>query len=158
MLWNTYVSHFPSPFLYLNVKELLLPFQKNPELVAAYYQAADIYLHAARADTFPNTVLEALACGTPVVATAVGGIPEQIVDGKTGFLTQPEDAADMADKIIQLLGNKDLLRKMGIAAGNYARTHFSLSRMVTDYLDFYQEILYDWKSRHSFPFHRSTLL
>ncbi|HEX6437968.1 MAG TPA: glycosyltransferase, partial [Candidatus Binatia bacterium] len=58
-------------------------YQQDPEVVARYYQAADVYVHAARADTFPNTILEALACGTPVVATAVGGIPEQIEDGRT---------------------------------------------------------------------------
>jgi len=55
-----------------------VPYQSSPEDVAKYYQIADVYVHAARADTFPNTVLEALACGAPVVATAVGGIPEQI--------------------------------------------------------------------------------
>ncbi len=55
-----------------------VPFESDPRRVAAYYQAADVYVHAARADTFPNTILEALACGLPVVATAVGGIPEQI--------------------------------------------------------------------------------
>ena len=48
------------------------------EEVARYYQAADMYIHAAKVDTFPNSVLEALACGIPVVATAVGGIPEQV--------------------------------------------------------------------------------
>src|SRR5262245_11563282 len=55
-----------------------VPYQRDPRSVAQYYQAADLYVHAARADTFPTTVLEALACGTPVVATAVGGIPEQV--------------------------------------------------------------------------------
>ena len=50
-------------------------FQHNPAKVARYYQAADLYLHASKANTFPTTVLEALACGTPVVATAVGGNP-----------------------------------------------------------------------------------
>ncbi len=52
--------------------------QTDPRTVARYYQAADVYLHSARADTFPSSILEALACGTPVVATAVGGIPEQV--------------------------------------------------------------------------------
>ena len=52
--------------------------QKSAQTVAQYYQAADVYLHAATADTFPRAVLEALACGTPVVATGVGGIPEQV--------------------------------------------------------------------------------
>ena len=55
-----------------------VPFESDPAAVAKYYQAADIYLHAARADSFPTTVLEALVCGTPVIATAIGGIPEQI--------------------------------------------------------------------------------
>lgn len=118
-----------------------LPYQEDSHKVALYYQAADIYVHAARADTFPNTVLEALACGTPVIATSVGGIPEQIVDGQTGFLTQPGDATAMADKITKLLGNNSFLRKMGTAAGDYARTYFGLDRMVNDYLSYYQEIL-----------------
>ena len=72
-----------------------VPYQKDPEQVARYHQAADIYIHPARADTFPTTIIEALACGTPVVATAVGGIPEQIVEGKTGFLVPVGDAGAM---------------------------------------------------------------
>ena len=55
-----------------------VPCERDPSSVARYYQAADVYVHAARVDTFPNSVIEALACGTPVVATAVGGIPEQV--------------------------------------------------------------------------------
>lgn len=55
-----------------------VPRELDPHAVARYYQAADVYVHAARADTFPTSVIEALACGTPVVATAVGGIPEQV--------------------------------------------------------------------------------
>ena len=54
-----------------NCEAVFVPYQTDSALVAAYYQAADVYLHASRADTFPNVVLEALACGTPVVATAV---------------------------------------------------------------------------------------
>ena len=68
------------------------------EEMAVYYQAADVYLHAARADTFPNVVLEAMACGTPVVATAVGGIPEQVEHGVSGFLVPPGDSSGMAER------------------------------------------------------------
>jgi len=50
-----------------------VPHTLDQRRVADYYRAADLYLHAARAETFPNTILEAMACGTPVIATAVGG-------------------------------------------------------------------------------------
>ena len=82
------------------------PMKLMSGVVANYFQAADLYVHAAKADTFPNAVLEALCCGTPVIATAVGGIPEQIkslgdsdiamsiwrsfgVDEATGVLVKP---------------------------------------------------------------------
>jgi glycosyltransferase involved in cell wall biosynthesis len=55
-----------------------VPYQKDPETVARCYQAADVYVHAACAEVWGLTITEALACGTPVVATAVGGIPEQV--------------------------------------------------------------------------------
>ena len=118
-----------------------VPYQMNPKVVARYYQAADVYVHAARADTFPNTVLEALACGTPVVATAVGGIPEQIGEGVTGFLTPIGDSDVMADRIVKLLTDDDLRRRMITQAVDMARKHFDLNQQADDYLAWYQEIL-----------------
>jgi glycosyltransferase involved in cell wall biosynthesis len=61
-----------------NATITFIPHTSDQSNLADYYRAADVYLHAAKADTFPNTVIEALSCGTPVVATAVGGIPEQV--------------------------------------------------------------------------------
>jgi glycosyltransferase involved in cell wall biosynthesis len=85
-----------------------IPYQANQESVARYYEAADLYVHAAPADTFPNTILEALACGTPVVATAVGGIPEQVEDGQTGFLVPVGNARALAERLTQLLSDHQL--------------------------------------------------
>src|SRR5205823_12310089 len=101
-----------------------VPFENDAKIVARYYQAADVYLHAARADTFPNAVLEALACGTPVVATGVGGIPEQIVNDQTGPIVAPGDAAAMANATVQLL--RDSLMRMHFAenAARDAKTRF----------------------------------
>lgn len=124
-----------------NVSVQHVPFISNSELVAQYFQAADIYLHAARTDNFPNVVLEALACGTPVVATAVGGIPEQIRDGLTGFLVPPADGEAMAERILRLLGDEDLRRRMGISAAEDARERFDLNQQVEKYLNWYQELL-----------------
>lgn len=118
-----------------------VPFQTDQETVASFYQAADLYLHAARADTFPNAVLEALGTGTPVVATAVGGIPEQIDDGETGFLIAPGDATEMAARIMALLTDDTLRTRMSCAARDAARQRFSLARQADDYLRWYEEIL-----------------
>lgn len=118
-----------------------IPFQEDAVDVAHYYQAADIYVHAARADTFPIGVLEALACGTPVVATAVGGIPEQIEEGRTGFLVPAGDVAGLTTRIIQLLSNYRLKQDMGIWALSIARQRYSLDRQVDGYLNWYHELV-----------------
>ncbi len=117
-----------------------VPFQKDPGVVARYYQAADLYLHAARADTFPNTVLEALACGTPVVATAVGGIPEQVDDGVTGFLVRPGDAEAMAARIQRLLTDEALGSRFSANAAETARQRFDLDHQADTYLAWFHEI------------------
>jgi glycosyltransferase involved in cell wall biosynthesis len=118
-----------------------IPFQSDPARVAQYFQAADIFLHAAHADNFPNTILESLACGTPVIATAVGGIPEQIEDGETGFLVPPQDSSMMAQRIRYLLQDDALRQRMSIRAAAVAKRDFDLERQADDYLDWYEDIL-----------------
>lgn len=130
----------PSP----GVEVRSLPYEHDLRRVAAYFQAADIYLHAARADTFPNTVLEALACGIPVVATAVGGIPEQVEQGRSGFLTPPGDAAAMSVAISRLLDDPDLRARLGDYAAKQAAERFDLARQVRDYLDWYEVVRADF--------------
>ena len=124
-----------------------VPYQKDPAVVARFYRSADIYIHAARTDTFPNTILESLACGTPVVATAVGGVPEQVDEGQTGFLTPPGDSEAMAARISQLLENDNLRHTFGCRAADTARRRFDLVRQVEDYLNWYYEILEKWSRR-----------
>ena len=127
-----------------------VPYQSNPVSVARYYQAADVYWHATRADTFPLTVLEASACGTPVVATAVGGIPEQIVDGRTGLLVAPGDADAMAKNTLQLLENEEMRRVLINEVTEYARRHFDLRHQVQSYLAWYENIVSHHRSKHLF--------
>ncbi len=137
-----------------------VPYENNAEAVARYYQAADLYLHAARADTFPNTVLEALACGTPVVATAVGGIPEQVkgfkslvagaqpiklnrfdINEASGTLVPVGDADALAGAIELLMADEALRRRIGENAARDARKRFDLRRQVDQYLEWYGKIL-----------------
>ncbi len=105
------------------------------------YQAADVYLHAAKADTFPTTIIEALACSTPVVATAVGGIHEQIIEGETGFLVPAGDSTALAERLVRLAESPELVRSMGEAAQSDAVKRFSLERMVSSYKQLYEELI-----------------
>jgi glycosyltransferase involved in cell wall biosynthesis len=107
--------------------------------VARWLRAADLYVHPSRADTFPSGVLEALAVGTPVVASAVGGIPEQVSD-ETGVLVEPGDPAALAAAIERLLADPDLCARMGAAGAAAARARFSLDRQLDAYLALYDRL------------------
>lgn len=118
-----------------------IPYQKDPAVVAQYHQAADIYIHASNAEVWGLTITEALACGTPVVVTSVGGIPEQVNDGVTGFLTPPGDPEMMAFRIQQLIDDVSLRETMGRSAAADAKSRFNIDRMADEYLNWYREIL-----------------
>lgn len=113
----------------------------DPEEMASYYQAADVFLHAAHADNFPTTILESLSCGTPVVATKVGGIPEQVCHNVNGFLVGRQNAQEMADYAIQILIDKLLQGKLRAGALANSRPKYSLERMTRDYESWYMDVL-----------------
>jgi glycosyltransferase involved in cell wall biosynthesis len=118
-----------------------IPRISDLNLVAQYYRAADFYLHAAKAETFPNTILEAMACGLPVIASNVGGISEQVDDGVTGFLVPAQNPELMAQSVKILLNDSQLAKKMGSAAIEKVRDKFTLQNQVDEYLRWYQEII-----------------
>ena len=78
-----------------------------------------------------------------MVATSISGIPEQVKDGKTGFLVPSGDAEMMASRIEQMLSDDGLHREMGAQAAKVARSRFDLEQQVSEYLNWYQEILED---------------
>jgi glycosyltransferase involved in cell wall biosynthesis len=114
--------------------------------VATWLRAADIYVHAARADTFPLAVLEALACGVPVVASSVGGIPEQIEE-TTGLLVPPGCVADLRDAMAMLLSDVERRTEMGHAAAVDAVRRFGIDRQVAAYLELFMEMTADREQR-----------
>ena len=113
----------------------------NMQQLVQYYQAADLYVHASKADTFPNTVLEAMACGIAVVASHVGGIPEQVSDGITGLLVAPENSQALAIAIETLLAQETLRSTMGQAGRKRVLGEFQLSQQIDRYLEWYEAIL-----------------
>lgn len=124
-----------------NVTIRYQPFEVSQKNVAEYYQAADCYAHAAKADTFPYVVLEAMACALPVVATAVGGIPEQVRENQTGFLTPAGDAAALAERVKLLMEQPHLRKQLGATALKEARTRFDLNSQTSAYFNWMENIL-----------------
>lgn len=118
-----------------------VPYQRDQERLVAYYQAADVYLHAARAETFGKTLIEAMACGRPVVATEVGGIPEVVEEGVTGHLTPPGDSRTMAARVRDLLDSPERLYQFGEAARRRALSQFRLERQVGAWVEWYEELV-----------------
>jgi glycosyltransferase involved in cell wall biosynthesis len=118
-----------------------IPFIKDPSTLAKYYQAANVLLHAANADNFPCVIIEALACGTPVIATDVGGISEQIDHDGTGFLVPRHDSHAMACHITEMVFHPELSQAIGAKASAIARTRFDLERQANDYLMWFNELL-----------------
>jgi glycosyltransferase involved in cell wall biosynthesis len=129
------------PISFNNGEIRFVAYQREQRTMAQYYQAADLFVHAAKSDTFPNTVLEALACGLPVVATAIDGIPEQIDDGRSGFLVPGGDVETMSRRVLQLLLNDGLRASMGAMAAEIAVRSFTVEQQVEAYLDWYEQIL-----------------
>jgi glycosyltransferase involved in cell wall biosynthesis len=107
--------------------------------VAEHLRAADLYVHATRADNHPLAVLEALACGVPAVASRVGGIPEQL-RAETGVLVEPGVAEALAAAIAGLLADPARRARMSEAAAADARARFSLERQADAYVDLYAEL------------------
>ncbi|MCX7683044.1 MAG: glycosyltransferase family 4 protein [Anaerolineae bacterium] len=92
--------------------------------------AADVVTLTSRWEGSPHALLEAMACARPVVATAVNGCPEIVLDGVTGFLVPPGDPAAWAGRVINLLDHPEMARTMGERGRKRVEEHFSLTRMI----------------------------
>jgi glycosyltransferase involved in cell wall biosynthesis len=114
-----------------------------------YYTAADVCVAPSIADNLPYTVLEAMSCGAPVVASRVGGIPEEVEEGVTGYLYPPGDVQVMGEQLLALLAAPDRCRAMGQAGRRRAERLFSLSQCIQRYEAVYQEVLTRYRGRQS---------
>jgi len=109
--------------------------------LAAAFQCADVFIHPSQQDNFPGTVVEASACGVPVVAFDIGGIADIVLHRKTGYLARPFDVTDLA-RGIELLSDGTLSAG---ELGSGARTHivhYCSPQVVADrYIQLYQDLL-----------------
>jgi glycosyltransferase involved in cell wall biosynthesis len=101
----------------------------------------DIFVLPTRGDNLPVAILEAMAAAAPVIATRVGGIPEEVIEGKTGLLVPPDDALALAEAIDQLTSHPDLRREMGTAGRELIGTVFHPARIAREMVKFYEQQL-----------------
>jgi N-acetyl-alpha-D-glucosaminyl L-malate synthase BshA len=107
----------------------------------ALLRGADVFLLPSEVESFGLAALEALSCGVPVVASAVGGLPEVVADGEVGFLRPVGDVGAMAEAVRRLLDDEALRRRFGAAARRLAETRFALGPAVDRYVELYRRVL-----------------
>jgi len=107
----------------------------------AVYAACDIFVLPSHSEAMPLALLEAMAAGRPVVATAVSGVPEVVRDGVEGYLVPPRDPESLADALARMLADPPGRERMGIAAKRRVEEAFSVERMVAVTCALYGEVL-----------------
>ena len=118
---------------------VFLPPQPH-ERLADFYSAAEMVLMPSRSESFGLVALEAQACGTPVIATAAGGLHYAVVDGETGFTVPNHDPSAFAERMLRLLGDPELAARMSAAGVSHAG-RFSWDATATEIGQVYRELL-----------------
>jgi len=114
--------------------DILFVIGNNETLVNSIQRFSSVIIQKSTKEGFCLCVTEALWKGTPVVASNVGGIPSQIVDGKNGFLLEPRDNAGFAERIIHILKHPKEAKNIGENAKETVRKKFLITRLLSDYL------------------------
>ncbi len=130
-------KQLPSPF---NIPVKFLGTINNDEALAQAYSAADAFLTTSLEDNLPNTVMESLACGTPVISFTTGGIPDMVDHQKNGYLAKYKDADDFMNGLNWIYNhpNRSILNAN---AREKVMTHFSEAKIASDHISLYLSLL-----------------
>ncbi|WP_027713881.1 glycosyltransferase family 4 protein [Desulfuromonas sp. TF] len=109
--------------------------------LARIYSAADVFVAPSMQENLPNTVMEAMACGTPCVAFRQGGVPDLVDHEVSGYLAQPFDTGDLARGIEWVLGDDDRRARLSVEARRKITAEFSLAEVSERYVNIYRELL-----------------
>lgn len=134
------LGHFPPPIDIPGVRHVHCGYISSDLMKTLVYSAADVLLHMAPVDNLPNTVAESIACGTPVVAYATGGVPEMVRPGETGWLAgefAPEAFAAALDQALTTIEGGAWLRP---ACRQFAEVHFDQQRQAAQYLELFRSL------------------
>jgi glycosyltransferase involved in cell wall biosynthesis len=119
---------------------LSVGYVQDRDKLIQYYSSADILILPTLADNLPFVVLEAAACGTPVVAFETGGVPEEIKHLETGYLARKGDQADFLKGMAYFLDDSGLRKQASLAARRYFLEKFTLAECLARYRTLYEEI------------------
>lgn len=109
--------------------------------IADYLGVADVFLLPSELESFGLAALEAEACEVPVIATRIGGIPEVVTEGETGFLSDIGDIEKMSDDVMKFLNNEEMRLNFGKKAREFAVSRYSSDLIIPQYIAFYEKVL-----------------
>ncbi|HEX8639054.1 MAG TPA: glycosyltransferase, partial [Pyrinomonadaceae bacterium] len=109
--------------------------------IADYLGVSDVSLLPSELESFGLAALEAQACEVPVVASRVGGIPEVINDGETGFMSDTGDTEKMSDDVLTLLNDEEMRLSFGSRGRELAISRYSSEKIIPQYIAFYEKVL-----------------
>jgi glycosyltransferase involved in cell wall biosynthesis len=124
-----------------NLRVTALPFLERPEELAMALNLCDVLLYPTQAENLSLTCLDALACGTPVISSNVGGQPEAIRDGVNGFLCDPSRYDQFVQRVAQLASDPELTRQLSIGARETAVAKFDIRTYVDNLIGYYDQVI-----------------
>ncbi len=138
-------SHEPE--LEVSVPHVHLGAIQSDVLLSVFYSLADLFVIPSRQDNLPNTVLESMACGTPMVGFDTGGIPDMVRPGETGWLAASNDARSLRDGIMQAFSDDAVRDRRGTRCREVVEEEYTLEVQARAYQELYEQLL----SQHERP-------
>lgn len=122
-----------------NIELRQLGYIQDESTLSLMYRAADLFIIPSREDNLPNTVLESMSCGTPVVGLPAGGIPEMVQHGKTGWISKEKTAQSLAETILEALSDQEKLAAFGENARQLVLENYHPQKQAARFKDVFQK-------------------
>lgn len=137
---GTHLSRMKTLAEQLSIDEYIF-FKGQTDDVADFLRTSDVYVLPSLQEGMPNSLLEAMACGLPVIASRIGGVVDVVEDGKSGILFEAGDVSGLASAMVRLLNDSELRLKLGTEARRRVVENFSIDRIADEYIKLYKEVL-----------------
>jgi len=132
--------------------------RRGRDTLKYYYSAADVFVTVPWYEPYGMTPLEAMACGTPVIGSNVGGVKYSVVEGKTGYLVPPKDPAALADKLHELFTNRKLSNYFQHNALHRVSTNFTWSKIANSVSNLYEKVITDYETADEFHENKLSII